>query len=509
MKRVAFALSILLAIAAQSAAADNSAGKIIDRYRKAAGGGALKKIKSTLMTGRIKTAATEEGRFSSLSSAPEMLRVDIEAGDLKTTECYNGKSAWAKDGRGLRSLLGDDAKRLRLRAQLVNTRLGDLKRNRIIARLAGKATIDGREAIAVEFAKGEARVRLLFDAANNLIVRLESESAEGTEEISYGDYRAVDGVMEPFSIRIKKGAIEHAVTIERVEHNRAVDVTAFHYPKVEGARPLPDLTSLMKAINANQEKVEQMRERYTCRMAQVERKHEGDGRVKESETRLYEVTPVGREFVERLISENGRELSPSEQQKEDRRIQKEIEEILKRQKKEKEKEERARARGEEADEDGNRLTILHFLRISEVSSIRREIFRGHEVLAFDFEPRKGFKPRSRAESIASKLAGTVWVDEGALQIVRLEARLTDTFKVGGGLLASVAPSTAFVFEQDKIGEEVWLPSFMEANLSIRLMLFAKLNRSMTRQYSDYRKYHIDSNYDAGKPPEEKKPEDRF
>jgi hypothetical protein len=107
------------------------------------------------------------------------------------------------------------------------------------------------------------------------------------------------------------------------------------------------------------------------------------------------------------------------------------------------------------------VTILDIIRISEITSVRREMFRGYEVIAFDYEPRKGFKPKNRAENLASKLAGTIWVDEKAQQIARLEARLIDSFKIGGGLLASISPSTAIVFEQEKVGDEVWLPSYSD------------------------------------------------
>jgi hypothetical protein len=72
------------------------------------------------------------------------------------------------------------------------------------------------------------------------------------------------------------------------------------------------------------------------------------------------------------------------------------------------------------------------------------------------------------------------------------------------VLASIGPSTAFVFEQDKIDDEVWLPSFMEANVSARLLLFAKFNRSMERRYSEYKKYQIDSKYELSKPKESAK-----
>ena len=501
-------LIIILALAAQALGADNSASKIIDRYKKASGGSAVKRIKSTLMTGSVKTSDGATGSFSYQTSMPESFRIDIQAAGVKRSECYNGKSAWRMDERGLRTLLGDEAKRFRLEALLANSRLSELSRNRIVPQLAGKAVIDGREANAVEFVKDTARLKLYFDAASSLIVKQERETGDGAEEVFYGDYRAIDGVMEPFAIKFKKGASELLVTIDRVVRNSAVDQAAFRYPQVEGARPLPDIEALMKAVRANQEKIEELREHYTCRLTQVERKHDGDGRVKESETRVYEVTPVASGEVERLVSVNGKELTAAEKEKEDRRVQKEVEEIIKEREKQEQKKERARARGEKEKKDEDEITILDFLRVSEVTSIRREMFRGHEVIAFDFEPRKGFKPKNKVEEIVSKLAGTVWVDEEARQIARLEARLTNSFKIGGGLLASISPSSAFVFEQEKVDGQVWLPSYGEANISARLMLFAKFNRSIRRSYSDYKKYQIDSRYDLSKPSEGKKPDNQ-
>jgi hypothetical protein len=56
---------------------------------------------------------------------------------------------------------------------------------------------------------------------------------------------------------------------------------------------LPELEPLLKALNENQDKIDEMRERYTCRAVEIERKHDGDGRIKETVTRTYEVTPIG------------------------------------------------------------------------------------------------------------------------------------------------------------------------------------------------------------------------
>ncbi|MEK6301280.1 MAG: hypothetical protein AABO41_11200 [Acidobacteriota bacterium] len=505
MRRLLLAASLaILAFVLASFGADKSATKIIDRYKKASGGNAVKRVKSTSMTGTLKAADGSIGRFGFQSASPTSLRVDLEVAGAKTSECYNGKSAWRMDARGLRTLLGDEAKRLRLESLIANNRLRELQKTRIVPQAAGKAQIDGRDANAVELSNNGARLKLFFDASTGLIIKRERETADGTEETFYSDYRAIDGVMEPFSIRIRRGAGDVAIAIEKVEHNPHTDMAAFRYPQVEDAQPLPDLEPLMKSIIANQQKVEELREHYTCRLTEVERKLDGDGRVKSTETKVYEVTPIGDRPIERLLSVNGKDLTTTEKEKEDKRVQKEIEEIIKQQEKNKQKKEQREARGEkEKEKDDDDISMLDFLRISAITSVRREMFRGHEVIAFDFEPRKGFKAKNRAEDIINKLAGTMWVDEAAKQIARLEARLTDSFKIGGGMLASIGSSTAIALEQEKVDGELWLPSIGEINISARVMLLAKFNRSMERRYSDYKKYQIDSKYDLTKPKENK------
>src|SRR6185503_10429616 len=105
--------------------------------------------------------------------------------------------------------------------------------------------------------------------------------------------------------------VELVIGVDRLEHNRTLEETAFRYPKVEGERPLPDLEALMKTIEANQEKVEELFDHYTFREIQTERKQEGNGQMKDGDTKICEITPVYGTRVGRLISINGKELSPS------------------------------------------------------------------------------------------------------------------------------------------------------------------------------------------------------
>lgn len=497
MRRFIYALILVLAFLASTPAAD-TASKIIDRYKKVAGGDAVKKVKNTYLSGSLTTSDKLTGRFTMQTFQPDRLRIDLEIGETKASDCYNGKSAWRLDNKGLRTLLGSEMKRLRLEALIAASRLHELSRSRIFPQTISKATVDGREATAIEFVKDETKIKLFFDAKSGLISKQERETANGVEEIFYSDYRAVDGVQEPFAIRIKNNATELNIAVDKVEHNRIADEAAFRYPQKDDARPLPDVESLIKTVVAHQEKIGEIREQYTFRQTDTDNKLDNKGRVKESEVRIYDVTPVAGIYVERLVSIDGKPLSAKEQEDEDRKVQKEVERALKNKERRLEAQREGRDRAGDDPYEDRRITILSILRLSDLTSIRREMFQGHEVIAFDFEPKKGVKPKSRLETIITKLAGTMWIDEEAQQIVRVEARLIDSFKLAGGLFAKVSPSTAVVLEQAKIGDEVWMPSYSEANFAARIMLFAKFNRSRTTKYSDYKKYSIDNRYELNK-----------
>jgi len=167
-----------------------------------------------------------------------------------------------------------------------------------------------------------------------------------------------------------------------------------------------------------------------------------------------------------------------------------------------------RARGEtDADgEDDERVGISTFLRACEFFSPRRERFRERDTIVFDFRPRPGFRPKTRGESIVSKLSGVMWVDPADRQVVRLEARLVEGFKIGGGLMASIKSGSAFAFEQTRLAEGVWLPRFSQVNASARIMLFAGLTINETHEFGDYKRF--DTRTDEGtldEPEQTKKP----
>jgi hypothetical protein len=476
-----------LTAAAAAPAQAGPADKTIGNYTKAQGKKALRAVVSTRVEGIATDANAATGRVTLVGTGVDRYRFDVALGGATVSECYNGKSAWRFDGAGVGTLLGPDAQAVRLHAILTNGRFQDLRRHRVGMRPAGSTAVDGKPSTAIDFALGDARERVFFDAKTALPVKRELHGASGVREIFLGDYRRVDGVLEPFSLRVRENGREVRIVVESVTHNGPVDETAFLVPS-SGA-PLPDLATLFAAIVANQEKIEQLAEHYAFRETRVDREDDGKGGLRKKEERAFSVLPVAGRFVRQLLAVDGKELAGQDAEKEQRRVQKVIQEILD----EREKR-RARAERDREPERDDRVTILSFLRISKVSSIRRESFRGHEVIALDFEPRPDFKPKSLGEQIVSKLAGTVWVDEKARQVVRLEARLQSAVKIGGGLVGSLSPASAFVLEQERVSEDLWLPSYSEVNMSARLLLFASVKANSVSRFSDYKRYDVDSEY---------------
>jgi hypothetical protein len=75
---------------------------------------------------------------------------------------------------------------------------------------------------------------LFFDVESGLLVRAEMTvtTAAGAVPVAAepGDYRSVDGIMMPFTSRVKVMGQERVVTIEKVEHNVAIPADRFALP---------------------------------------------------------------------------------------------------------------------------------------------------------------------------------------------------------------------------------------------------------------------------------------
>ncbi|SPE33755.1 conserved exported hypothetical protein [Acidobacteriia bacterium SbA2] len=246
-------------------------------------------------------------------------------------------------------------------------------------------------------------------------------------------------------------------------------------------RPLPDIKQLLSDVQENQKQLESLVDQYSCTEDEDVRELDKNGQIKKTIVKEYMDFYLGGELVRREVKKDGKPLTPDEQKKEDGRIEKRIRDYDKK-----------KSEGDDASKKKERIDVSTFLRSSNFTHPRWEQFRAHEVIVFDFAPNPAYKPRNKTEDLLHKLEGALWVDDRDRQVVRLEAHLSDSFKLAGGLLASIRKGSSLVMEQARTNNEVWLPSYVEAHFSARLLLVSSSLGDYTSKFSDYKKFRVET-----------------
>jgi hypothetical protein len=249
-------------------------------------------------------------------------------------------------------------------------------------------------------------------------------------------------------------------------------------------RPLPDIATLLRDIAKNQAAIEEIRKLYTCHLSEEEDKTDSDGRVTSRSEKDYDVFYIGDEEVRRLIAKDGKPLDANERKREEDRFNKRFDELKKKQA-ELAADPKKQAKQEEQDE----AQISDFLRAEVFTNPRRTTLHGEDVIAFDFAGNPNYKAKKTIDRIVQKLSGVMWVDDQAREIARLEARFAESAHVGGGVVGSIEKGSNFVFEQQKLNQEVWLPSYAEAHVAGRIFV-VKLKQNFVDRYSDYKKFRV-------------------
>ncbi|HZV89452.1 MAG TPA: hypothetical protein VFF95_18020 [Candidatus Binatus sp.] len=468
--------------------------KIVSEYVKAAGGSkALSKIQTETLEGAFSNPA--DGKPSTYTFSlklPNRYYSEFVLGDKNLIEAYNGKSAWRQTTSGeLSTVLGQQGQQLEAASLCYNSRLLNLKKHKLAVAFIGHAQVRGNDALQLELTTPtNIRRELFFDPQSHLLVKESAPVAGLDEEILYDDYRTVDGVKLPYKIELHRGPDTYDINITRAAINGTVGERTFDFP-IKSQVKLPDLKALFKEIDENQKVADKIRENYAGTRVEEETEFEKDGKVKKTTVNEYTFFYLNGDEVSTLVKKDGKPLGDAEQKKENEKTQKEIENIQKREAKKEAKDEKAKEEGKDKkDKDDDDVGIETFLRAAQFVNPRRERFRGQDVLVFDFEPNPEFQPHKMVEKVVHQLAGVIWIDEQAHEVARLEAYFVGDFRIVGGLLANLQKGTSFVFEQSYFNNEVWLPTYMEAHVGVRVLLMKGFSLNATTRYSDYKRFNV-------------------
>jgi hypothetical protein len=241
--------------------------------------------------------------------------------------------------------------------------------------------------------------------------------------------------------------------------------------------PIPGVRQLMTEVAEHQKKLEKVREDYTYRAVRTDEEIDSDGHVKKTEVEERDVFFVNSHRIERTVKKDGKPLEGHALDKEQERVNKTVEKA----------QNTPPGKPLEGQES---ITITKLLDIMDETNPRRENFRGHTAIVFDFAGKHDAKTHGLAEDASKKLAGTLWVDEKDRQVLHMEAHFTDNFHVGGGLVANVQKGSSFVFDQLPVNGEVWFPTYAEGRVEARILLVKGMREHFVERDSDYVRFTV-------------------
>jgi hypothetical protein len=214
-----------------------SIDQVLNKYVQAIGGrAALEKIKSRVTKGSQTGFDGTALPLEIYSEAPDRFLFQVTRPQGLVLQGYNGTGGWIKNPRGQRELSGDELALMKRRA-LFNAGL-KLKELYPDLKITAKENAGGREAFVAESELGKnATLRLFFDAASGLLIRQQIISKNTLtpipEQVDYEDYREVDGVKLPFTIRqsFVDPWIGWTQKFTEIKQNVPVESTKFDPPK--------------------------------------------------------------------------------------------------------------------------------------------------------------------------------------------------------------------------------------------------------------------------------------
>lgn len=214
-----------------------TADQLLEKYTQALGGSAaIENLKSRVMKGSVTTAAGIAFGYELYQSGPDkVLAVITPAQQPPVERGFNGTGGWEKSPRGIRDLAPEEVYYLHRYPDLFK----DIKLKDQFTRLtvAGKDKINGRDVYVLRgVTTDNRRERLFFDAETGLLLRRTTSTTSPIgiipEQVDFEDYREVDGMKMPFTIRVS--AVDPFYSITRkfteIKLNAPVDEKRFNKP---------------------------------------------------------------------------------------------------------------------------------------------------------------------------------------------------------------------------------------------------------------------------------------
>ncbi|HEY5618809.1 MAG TPA: hypothetical protein VIK60_12775 [Vicinamibacterales bacterium] len=264
-------------------------------------------------------------------------------------------------------------------------------------------------------------------------------------------------------------------------------------------RPLPDFNTFAAEVKKHLATDEERQSGYVFDERRVEQKVNGAGRVTDESVKVYEVYPglPGEDRYRRLVEEDGRSTRPDRLAQQDIARRKKAEEYARRQAVASERQKDAREQDKARREYS--AAVEDIFRIYDIQMLRREPIEGINTILATLTPKSGARPQTGDGKVMRHFKARAWISESDYELVRVEIEAIDNLSFGLGLLARVHKGTVATYQRRKVNGETWLPAEVTWTASARVLLLRRLRLRGVSEFSNYRRYSVDTKTTIGAP----------
>src|SRR5580704_1693750 len=249
-------------------------------------------------------------------------------------------------------------------------------------------------------------------------------------------------------------------------------------PAQEVQNSFPDTDPFITRVAQHQKDLEFLLSQYTSTDRITTYTLDKKRQVRSQHADTYYITPTPYESFTLHVSHDGKPVSQSDLQKQEKEIEHKIRQY----------EQKAQKPGEVHPK--NDILFSDIILKSRFTPLRWDDIRGKRMIVYAFEPKS---PPRRQGDLAGKVAGdmkgTMWISPDDAEIARMEFASVSSLSLGLGFLGSVKGFQGFI-EQQKVHDEIWLPRHQEFIAQGRQLVTGFRIRQVD-EFSDYLKASTD------------------
>ena len=259
----------------------------------------------------------------------------------------------------------------------------------------------------------------------------------------------------------------------------------------QNPEPLPELKPFLTEVRKKLHTDNLLLSQYTYTEKRTVVHFHSDQKPVKTEVNVFDIFEGSPERVgyRRQIVRNGMPLTPVELQRGDQEFQKQKEPI-ERKLKQATPAEREKRRADRLKHEDEVLDDV--FGIYDFEMVGREMLNDRPAILLTFRPRQTFKPKTEEGQRMRHVAGRAWINENDHELTRVHLEVIDPISIGLGILAKLQKGATIEYERRQFNDEIWLPVRIEIAFNLRLLLVKGLNKRQIIEYSDHKKYSVDT-----------------